>query len=65
MTAQQLVDEMQRLIVQHPEAANLPVQFEGCNEYEDDNGNLLYCPEDRDVSQVTLDLHKKYFTVGG
>jgi hypothetical protein len=24
MTAQRLVDELQRLIVQHPEAANLP-----------------------------------------
>lgn len=66
MTAQQLVDEMQRLIVQHPEAANLPVQFEGCYATEDGDGNYpVYTLEDKAISRVVLDLRNKCFTVDG
>jgi len=55
MTAKQLINEMQKLIAQHPEAADLPVHFEGCYAGEDGNGNYPdYTPEEQTVSRVVL-----------
>lgn len=66
MTAQQIVNELQRLIVQHSEAANLPVQFEGGYDDEDSDGNYpVYTREDKNISRVVLNLRGKHFTVEG
>jgi len=46
VTAKQLIEKMQQLIAQHPEAADLPVRFAGC--YAGEDG------EEQTVSQVVL-----------
>jgi hypothetical protein len=55
VTAKQLIDEMQKLIAHHPEAADSLVHFEGCYAGEDGDGNYPdYSPEEQTVSQVVL-----------
>lgn len=54
MTARELIREMQLHIVKHPEAADLPIRFEGCTQDEDMDGNLIDIAEIQCVDGIDL-----------
>ena len=63
MTAKQLINELQLHMVRHPEAADLPVNFIGCYDDEDGDGNLINTAGEKTVARVVLDLRNKRFIV--
>jgi len=67
MTAKQFIDELQRQIVKHPEAANWPVRFLGCDECEDRDGEMYNLPIELTVCKVRPSDREgtHYFTLDG
>jgi hypothetical protein len=54
-TLNELIDELQVFVNDHPEAGTMKVVVAGCEEYENEDSSWVWTPKDREISGPVLD----------